>query len=78
MECELDSTKELFNNQGMHTTTVVFGRIVRFYIHDSVLRWDDDGKAVVDLEKLRAVGRAGDISYWPTGEGKLKRLIRPK
>jgi len=78
MECELDSTKELFNSKGVHSTTVVFGKVVRFHIHQSVLKTDADGKSVVDLEKLRAVGRAGDISYWPAGEGKVIRLVRPK
>jgi len=78
MECELESTKELFNAQGVHTTTVVFGKVVRFHIHHSVLKRDEDGKSVVDLEALHAVGRAGDISYWPAGEGKIVKLIRPK
>jgi flavin reductase (DIM6/NTAB) family NADH-FMN oxidoreductase RutF len=78
MECELESTKELINSKGIHTTTIVFGKVIRFHIHHSVLKTDEDGKSIVDLEKLRAVGRAGDISYWPAGEGNVVKLERPK
>ena len=33
---------------------------------------------VVDLDKLRAVGRVGDITYWPAGEGKSISIPRPQ
>jgi flavin reductase (DIM6/NTAB) family NADH-FMN oxidoreductase RutF len=79
MECKLDSTKELYNERGEHTTTIVMGTIVHFHIHESVLKYKNDDKdyPIVDLEQLRAVGRAGDISYWPTGEGKVVKMTRP-
>ena len=81
MECVLDSLKELYNDEGEHTTTIVMGKIVRFHIHSSVLEENNDGiesSPVVDLERLRSVGRVGDITYWPTGEGKAVAMERPK
>lgn len=97
MECVLESTKELYNDAGEHTTTIVMGKIVQYHIHSSVLKESDakgsmDNSAsssgaaagidrprpVVDLEKLQSVGRAGDITYWPTGsEGKAVPMRRP-
>ena len=82
LECELDSTKEVFNDEGVHTTTIVFGRVVRYHVHSSVLKFAgednaDENRPVVDLEKMRFVGRAGDITYWPAGEGKVIPLKRP-
>mmetsp|Transcript_4560 Transcript_4560/g.5938 ORF Transcript_4560/g.5938 Transcript_4560/m.5938 type:complete len:149 (-) Transcript_4560:204-650(-) len=77
MECVLESTKELFNDEGTHTTTIVMGKIVRFHIHTSVLKDGNRDRPTVDLHKLRSVGRAGDITYWPVGEGKELKLSRP-
>ena len=78
MECELESTKELFNDDGKHTTTVVMGRIVRYHVHSSVLTDDSDTDSpVVDVEKVRAVGRVGGVTYWPAGEGKSVTITRP-
>lgn len=79
LECELESTKEILNDDGKHTTTVVFGRVVRYHVHKSVLRFakDDESRPVIDLEKVRFCGRVGDITYWPAGEGKALPLKRP-
>lgn len=79
MECELESKKEVFNDDGKHTTTIVYGRIIKYHVHQSVLKFvkDDENRPVIDLEKMRFVGRAGDITYWPTGEGKALAMKRP-
>lgn len=76
MECVLESTKEIINDDGKHTTTVVFGRIVKYHIHSSVLGGTDE-RPVVDLEKIRLCGRVGDITYWPAGEAKALSMKRP-
>jgi flavin reductase (DIM6/NTAB) family NADH-FMN oxidoreductase RutF len=79
MECELESTKEVFNAEGKHTTTIVMGKIVRYHVHSSVLKdnGEKDYSPAVDLEKLQAVGRAGDITYWPAGDGQATKMKRP-
>lgn len=81
MECKLWDKKEVFNDKGEHTTTIVMGRIVNFHVHESVLK---DGQAEddprVDLKKLQAVGRAGDITFWPHGviDDNMLSAARPK
>ncbi|CAM9890245.1 unnamed protein product, partial [Heterosigma akashiwo] len=79
LECRLDSKREVFNDDGKHTTTVVFGRVVKFHVHESVLteRNGDPGRPLVDLKKMRFCGRAGDITYWPAGEGQATPMERP-
>ncbi len=78
MECQLDSIKEVYNDDGKHTTSIVFGRIVRYHIHTSVLAGDvDANKPTIDLEKMQFVGRAGGNTYFPAGEGKTISLKRP-
>jgi len=81
MECKIWDKKEVFNDEGEHTTTIVFGRVVNFHVHESVLK---DGQAEddprVDLKKLQAVGRAGDITFWPHGvkDDNILSVVRPK
>jgi len=71
MECKLVHKYEVKNDDGVHSTTIVMGRVVRFHIHDSVLQDDrDEDKPLVVLEKLQPVGRAGGITYWPVGVAK--------
>lgn len=71
LECKLWDKKEVKNDKGVHTTTIVMGRVVRIHVDSSVLkeRDGDDPRMppLVDLVKLQAVGRAGDITYWPVG-----------
>ena len=79
LECELESSKEVFNDSGKHTSTIVFGRIVKYHVHASVLKYqkNDTNRPVIDLEKMRFVGRAGDVTYWPAGEGEALPMKRP-
>jgi len=81
MECRLYDKKEVYNDDGEHTTTIVMGRVVKFHVHESVLQEGrEDDAPLVDLKKLNAVGRAGDITYWPNGveEGNALPMGRPK
>eukprot|EP00591_Stephanopyxis_turris_P005178 CAMPEP_0195519666 /NCGR_PEP_ID=MMETSP0794_2-20130614/15233_1 /TAXON_ID=515487 /ORGANISM="Stephanopyxis turris, Strain CCMP 815" /LENGTH=228 /DNA_ID=CAMNT_0040648857 /DNA_START=98 /DNA_END=784 /DNA_ORIENTATION=+ len=81
MECKLWDKKEVFNDHGEHTTTIVMGRVVNFHIHESVLKdGQEDNDPRVDLKKLQAVGRAGDITYWPVGvnDDNILAMPRPK
>jgi flavin reductase (DIM6/NTAB) family NADH-FMN oxidoreductase RutF len=68
MEIKLLDKKEITNSEGRHTNTIVIGQVTKFHIHQSVLK---DGQPKdqprVDLFKLQAVGRAGDVTYWPVG-----------
>lgn len=81
LECKLFDSKAIYNDNGVHTTTIVMGRVVRFHINELTLKdGRPDDSPVVDLDKLNAVGRAGDVTYWPVGvksENKLP-LPRPK
>ena len=81
MECRLWDKKEVFNDEREHTTTIVMGRVVKFHVHESVLKEGREEDApLVDLEKLNAVGRAGDVTYWPNGveESNTLPMGRPK
>jgi flavin reductase (DIM6/NTAB) family NADH-FMN oxidoreductase RutF len=83
MECHLIDKNEIYNDDGKHTTTIVMGRVRRFHIANEVYKDRGSSAAgaastaasavpelpVVDLEALQAVGRAGDITYWPVGTG---------
>lgn len=77
MECKLFDKKEVFNDAGKHTTTIVIGRVVRYHVHESVATKDSYGDLTVDLKKMRFVGRAGDVTYWPAGEGSSISMKRP-
>ncbi len=80
MECKLLTKTEITNAEGRHTNTVVIGQVTKFHLHQSILK---DGQPPdqprVDLIKLQAVGRAGDITYWPVGTSPetIKAIERP-
>ena len=74
LECKLIDKKEIFNDEGIHTTTIVFGRVVQFHVRNDVTFSEDSTK--VDLQKLQAVGRAGGSIYWPVGiEDDLNNML---
>ena len=105
LECKLYDKKEIYNDDGIHTTTLVIGKVVKIHIHEKVLKIstsssststttttqndkdndnDNDSskkrkveKITVDLEKFKAVGRVGDITYWPAGEANQRSIPRP-
>ena len=76
MECKLIDKKEIFNDEGRHTSTIVIGRVKKFHLHSSIMKKGQSEKEPrVDLEAIQAVGRAGDITYWPVGT--TPETIRP-
>ncbi|KAG7352082.1 flavin reductase like protein [Nitzschia inconspicua] len=76
MEVKLLDKKEIKNVEGRHTNTVVIGQVTKFHIHKNVLKEGQPAdEPRVDLVKLQAVGRAGDITYWPVGT--TPETIRP-
>jgi flavin reductase (DIM6/NTAB) family NADH-FMN oxidoreductase RutF len=65
------------NDDGIHSVTLVIGKIVKFHILQAV---HEDGtintlKPIVDWQKLRVVGRLGGDSY--TSINNHFNLIRP-
>ena len=56
MECKLHQLINLHDT----TTTVIFGLVVRYHIDERVL---DPETGLVDIEKLRPVGRLGGTQY---------------
>ena len=78
-ECRLWDAKEVYNDDGAHTTTIVMGKVVHVHINEALLVKNNPDSPIVDLEKLHAVGRAGDITYWPVGvaEGNALAMERP-
>lgn len=80
MEIKLVEKKELINDAGVHTTTIVIGRIVKFHVKKSILKDGPKEKPIVDLEKLKPCGRAGESIYYPVGtpEGSMLSMARPK
>jgi flavin reductase (DIM6/NTAB) family NADH-FMN oxidoreductase RutF len=80
MEVKLIDKKEILNKEGRHTNTIVMGQVTKFHLHESILKDGEPADAPrVDLIKLQAVGRAGDITYWPVGTTSetVKPIERP-
>ncbi|KAL3923490.1 MAG: hypothetical protein SGILL_001630 [Bacillariaceae sp.] len=76
MECKLLDKKEIKNKEGRHTNTIVMGQVTKFHLHQSILKDEQPAdQPRVDLIKLQAVGRAGDITYWPVGT--TPETVRP-
>jgi flavin reductase (DIM6/NTAB) family NADH-FMN oxidoreductase RutF len=70
--------KPIFNDEGLHTVTVIYGRVKRIHVHEEVLTPGSaaKGKPVVDHTKLEAVGRLGGDTY--TVVNNDFDLLRPK
>jgi flavin reductase (DIM6/NTAB) family NADH-FMN oxidoreductase RutF len=82
MECTLWDSKEVYDDTGKHTTTIIMGRVTKFHVHTTVLKFKDNDttRPLVDLYALQGVGRAGDITYWPMGTSNdtVLSMERPK
>jgi flavin reductase (DIM6/NTAB) family NADH-FMN oxidoreductase RutF len=60
MECKLLNTQEIINDAGVHTTTVVFGRVVKFHVIDSLVDESKGPKTPqVKIDGFEPVGRLG-------------------
>jgi flavin reductase (DIM6/NTAB) family NADH-FMN oxidoreductase RutF len=68
MECKLSHKHELFNDSGEHTTTVVFGRVVKFHIAMPLLEEGPRGAPVVNTVKLKPLGRLGGDTWVQLGD----------
>eukprot|EP00596_Hydrurales_sp_CCMP1899_P004504 CAMPEP_0119042870 /NCGR_PEP_ID=MMETSP1177-20130426/16220_1 /TAXON_ID=2985 /ORGANISM="Ochromonas sp, Strain CCMP1899" /LENGTH=256 /DNA_ID=CAMNT_0007009925 /DNA_START=103 /DNA_END=873 /DNA_ORIENTATION=- len=71
MECKLHSKTEVFNDKGIHTTTIVLGRIIKFHVAEPILvdksKWSH-GMPVVDTLKMKALGRLGGDTWVRMGD----------
>jgi flavin reductase (DIM6/NTAB) family NADH-FMN oxidoreductase RutF len=56
MECKFHSKTEVFNDKGVHTTTIVLGRVIKFHVAEPILvdksKWYN-GMPVVDTLKMK-------------------------
>ena len=59
MECKLYSKNEIFNDSGVHTSTVVLGRVVRFHISEPILEDGAHGVLTTNTLELKPCGRLG-------------------
>jgi flavin reductase (DIM6/NTAB) family NADH-FMN oxidoreductase RutF len=70
MECKLTTKNEIYNDDGAHTTTVIFGRVVRFHVARPLLKDGPRGAStpVVDTVGLQPVGRLGGDTWVKLGD----------
>ncbi|KAK6907590.1 hypothetical protein I203_101588 [Kwoniella mangroviensis CBS 8507] len=73
MECNLQHSYEVKDDQGNSTSLIILGRVRRFHIRESVLDPSDPFKILT--EKLRPIGRLGGISYSRTNQ--MVEIPRP-
>ena len=73
MECEVEYIREIRNDQGRHTTTLVLGRVRVMHIRKDMI-YPDTG--AVDASKMLPVTRIGGLQYARTSVG--YELERPK
>ena len=57
MECKLDGKREIINDKGVHTTTIVFGKVVKFHVIESLLEEGPRGQPQVKFDGYRPLGR---------------------
>jgi flavin reductase (DIM6/NTAB) family NADH-FMN oxidoreductase RutF len=59
MECKHTHSQEIYDDNGNITTTVVFGRVVRFHVIEPLVEEGPRGLPQVNYEKYRPLGRIG-------------------
>eukprot|EP01035_Chromulina_nebulosa_P020627 gene20627-26744_t len=75
MECKLAGKHEVVNDKGEVTSTVIFGRIVKFHVLEPLLINGSRGPEI-DHTKLKVIGRLGGEIYTTLGE--QCELTRPR
>jgi flavin reductase (DIM6/NTAB) family NADH-FMN oxidoreductase RutF len=75
MECQLTHRHEVVNDNGIVTSTVVFGRVVRFHILEPLLGRGPKDLPLVSLSNYRPVAKLGGNFY--TTLGGIFELARP-
>ncbi|KAK0534217.1 hypothetical protein OC835_002754 [Tilletia horrida] len=73
LECELDFSKDWSNSQGVHTTTMVIGRILRIHIRSDCI---DPSTGSLDPARTMPVSRFGGLLFARSTIG--YDLVRPK
>jgi flavin reductase (DIM6/NTAB) family NADH-FMN oxidoreductase RutF len=72
LACELFQLQEI----GASSQALILGRVKRIYIDDGACSRDDEGRLVVDAERIAPVTRLGGTEY--ATFGKIRRLPRPR
>lgn len=73
MECEVEYIREIRNDEGKHTTTLVLGRVKVLHVRKDVIHPET---GAVDSAKTLPVTRIGGLQYARTSLG--YELERPK
>ncbi|KAE8241650.1 hypothetical protein A4X13_0g7322 [Tilletia indica] len=73
MECQLEFVKDWENDKGVHTTSMVIGRVLRLHIREDCI---DPSNGSLDPAKTMPVSRFGGLLYSRSTEG--YELVRPK
>lgn len=62
---QVHDLQPVYNEDNVHTCTIVIGRVVCYHLHSAVLTDESRGSdaPVVDWRKLRAVGRMGGNTF---------------
>lgn len=68
MECKLTTKQEIVNDQGVITSTVVFGRVVQFHVLEPLLEAGPRGLPQVNFEGYRPLGRLGGDTWAKQGD----------
>ena len=68
MECSLVHTHD------METTHLFVGEVLRYHLHDEVVRMDAKGHRIVDSQALEPVGRLGSHDYCVVRETFVRKL----
>jgi flavin reductase (DIM6/NTAB) family NADH-FMN oxidoreductase RutF len=68
MECKVTSIQEIFNDEGVCTTSAVIGRVHRFHCLENLLEEGPRGLPQVNYEAYRALGRAGGDKWIKMGD----------
>jgi flavin reductase (DIM6/NTAB) family NADH-FMN oxidoreductase RutF len=75
MECELVSSSAINNDAGVHTTTHIIGRIVKFHVIEDLVERSDTGSVKL-MNDGKVLGRLGGNDWVRMGE--TISIARPK
>ncbi|CAM9213721.1 unnamed protein product, partial [Ectocarpus fasciculatus] len=73
LECQVYNIQPIYNDAQEHTSSIVYGRIVNFHVHEEVL---SESGLTADINKLKPISRAGGDTYVTVGQ--TFDLKRPK
>ena len=67
MECRLTGKHEIVNDSGATTSTVVFGRVLRFHVLEPLLEVSSRGNPQVRFDGFAPLGRLGGNTWCHIG-----------